>query len=701
MSEHWNPLGLPATPEFFVSVELYLSSAAALALNKQPNPPQRKRRDKELSAGISAGNLPEPRKVKGKRSSAVLESNDPQIQQKNPVGSRSPRELPRILGGKRRRWTSNHTAEPVYLHFPNTELCNTWLALLRSYAVPEIYGRLVSPADGGSYRMWRQLELTVIQGRGLGTVKLLEKGGTGDGGEPDVVDFAVSCHVYLNGILCGRTSEKKGVGSPDWHENLTFRDLPPFDSLVLLIRRDKKPMKSATLGSVTIPLAHFRRGEYVEGWFPVLHSGPTASDIQVGELRLKLLVFEEIILPHSTYASLLESFNARNLLDWIDDFENKLKVKTVSSQLMSLAVHRNVVISHVQELALREIDEAPPSHHTLFRGNTSLTKVMELSMNWYGKGFLEASVGGVIRKLCREKVAIEVDPARRGKGPKDIERNFELLTSWCQEFLDQIYAVRTECPQELRILFETLRTLVEKRYKPELSKESHQNMQYRSVTAFCFLRFFVPAVLHPHLFGFQLAGMPPAPVLRSLTLIAKVLQSVANLNTVATANIKEEYMRGMRGFIVDNTPAMIDYILVVSTPTRDLPTPQVSDLRREQLDIETHLYERAATMPILNKEAVPQLPYLLDIPRHSAVIASAIIRNTQELQARTRPLDPADEKLNDFCSKCLDVEEQALLRVSQLRAKISSGRQSAPFLGKWLHLYLHPYIRPAPKPSFV
>lgn len=68
-------------------------------------------------------------------------------------------------------------------------------------------------------------------------------------------------------------------------------------------------------------------------------------------------------------------------------------------------------------------------------------------MNWYGKAFLEASVGGVIRKLCREKIAIEVDPARRSKGLKDIERNFELLTTWCQEFLDQIYAVRTECPQ--------------------------------------------------------------------------------------------------------------------------------------------------------------------------------------------------------------------------------------------------------------
>jgi hypothetical protein len=71
---------------------------------------------------------------------------------------------------------------------------------------------------------------------------------------------------------------------------------------------------------------------------------------------------------------------------------------------------------------------------------------MELCMNWYGKAFLEASIGGVLRRLCAEKVAIEVDPMRSGKGTKDVERNLEQLIYWCGEFWKQIYAVRTECP---------------------------------------------------------------------------------------------------------------------------------------------------------------------------------------------------------------------------------------------------------------
>jgi hypothetical protein len=72
---------------------------------------------------------------------------------------------------------------------------------------------------------------------------------------------------------------------------------------------------------------------------------------------------------------------------------------------------------------------------------------MEISMSFYGKAFLEASVGNALRRLCAEKVAIEVDPMRSAKGVKDVERNVELLIFWCQEFWTQIYSVRTECPQ--------------------------------------------------------------------------------------------------------------------------------------------------------------------------------------------------------------------------------------------------------------
>ena len=78
---------------------------------------------------------------------------------------------------------------------------------------------------------------------------------------------------------------------------------------------------------------------------------------------------------------------------------------------------------------------------------------MELCMTWYGKAFLEASIGSVLRRLCAEKVAIEVDPFRSGKSTKDVERNVDQLIYWCQEFWTQIYSVRADCPQCVPLIY--------------------------------------------------------------------------------------------------------------------------------------------------------------------------------------------------------------------------------------------------------
>ncbi|KAJ7181660.1 GTPase activating protein [Mycena crocata] len=704
--------------EFLVSAEIYVSTSAGAALRKPPAP--RRKNDKRDSVRQNLGS--DDKRLKEKTSWLTLARGASGTGQWRSATCKLSEEGNRCLfniyvdetilyqtlyihllnhtdirqadsslffrkdclgiycmGGQ--RWISNstHAAEPVYLQFANSETCSTWLALLRSYAIPEIYGRLFFPKDGGSYRMWRQVELTVIQARNLGNTRPLEVpngaviGGAEAGAEADPVELDVSCEIHLNNTLCGRTTLKKGIGSPDWHENFTFTDLPPFDTLDIYVWKEKKLFKPTLMGCVRVTLANFRRGESIEGWFPVLNQGPTASDLQVGDIRLKIRVDEEIILPYDAYSKLFHTFNSRNFLEWMADFESKFKLKTISHQLISIAVARNDLIEQVQEIALREVDGTPSSHQTLFRGNTIFTKVMELCMNWYGKAFLEASIGSVLRKLCAEKVGIEVDPMRSGKGIKDVERNLDLLIYWCQEFWSQIYSVRTECPPEMRRLFETVRRLVEKRYRVKDSSQESRELPWQSVSAFCFLRFIVPAILHPHLFGLC-PGMPSVAVQRSLTLIAKVIQSLANLNATVQ---KEEFMRGVKDFLKDSLPAMVDYILVVSTPPRSetySSTTEDPSERHERLAVVHTLRHRTSQMPVLHRESIP-MPLIPDIPKQLAIITSAVIRNSRDYHSRAKPNDPSDRPLNEFCSRCFEVEESALQRVSQLATRISSDRR--------------------------
>ncbi|KAF9270219.1 Rho GTPase activation protein [Marasmius fiardii PR-910] len=704
MADPWDDVGVHygGPTEFLVSAELFVSTAAGTALRKPPHSKRRtERRDgstdekriREKTSWLSlnkdsaGGGHWRPATCKlseeGERCLLNIYVDESILYQTLSIHLLNHTDIRHAhsslfhrknciaiycIAGK--RWSSTSTSEPVYLQFPSVDVCNTWVALLRSYALPEIYGRWFFPEEGGSYRMWRQVELNVLQGRNLGNTKPFDVASNEDSdspSEPDPVDMDVHCEVKLNDVICGRTTTKKGVGSPDWHENFTFGDLPPFDNLEVVVWREKKLFKSSPLGTIRIALSNFPRGEAVEGWFPVLHSGSATGDLQVGELRLKLRVDEELILPFATYERLLRKLRSRNFLDWLTDFESKLKLKTVASQLMSMAVADSKLIEQVQILADREVDGSVSSaHQTLFRGNNALTRIAEQTMAWYGMEFLESSIGSVLRRLVAEKVSIEVDPLRSGKSQKDVERNVELLISWCKKIWGQIFASRQACPPEMRRLFCTIRELVEKRYPLQDNRE----LPWKCVSAFVFLRFIVPAILHPHLFGLC-PGLPSERVQRSLTLIAKVIQSLANLNATGQ---KEEFMVGVKDFLKESLPAMIDYLLVVSTPVPE-DTRNGGARTSDHTKIIISLQKRMSTMPVLYREAIPMLPHLLDPARHLAVITSAVIRTSRNYLADVSIQESHDRPLEELCSRCIEVEEKALHRVSQLAAQLSANQR--------------------------
>ena len=123
---------------------------------------------------------------------------------------------------------------------------------------------------------------------------------------------------------------------------------------------------------------------------------------------------------------------------------------------------------------------------------------------------------------------------------------------------------------------------------------------------------------------------------------------------------------------------MIDYILVVSTPVSDPHSHYSgsSSERHERLKVIDTLRQRTATMPVLDREAIPILPHLLDIPRHLAVVTSGVIRGARDYRARSKSKsDPSDKLLEEVFNQCYQVEERALRRVSQLASRVSTNRR--------------------------
>lgn len=131
-------------------------------------------------------------------------------------------------------------------------------------------------------------------------------------------------------------------------------------------------------------------------------------------------------------------------------------------------------------------------------------------------------------------------------------------------------------------------------------------------------------------------------------------------------------MRGVKKFLQNSLSAMIDYINVVSAPSPDhfkASSPTNAD-KHNRILVMNALRERKPTMPTLHREALLFLPHLLDVPKHIAVLTSAVVRNTR-LQ-RSRGLSQSSDSLWQFTKCCLDVESVALKYVSQLRPRTRS-----------------------------
>jgi hypothetical protein len=252
----------------------------------------------------------------------------------------------------------------------------------------------------------------------------------------------------------------------------------------------------------------------------------------------------------------------RNYLDWMNDLGARMNLKDISTQFISVAVAMNTLVESICEMANREVYETATSmclftpkalevpvliarfssraqyvvprqfgthqgiSDRLFRcpaGSLIVNAIQTIEhfMAWYGKSFLESSVGSVIRRICIERISIEVDPSKAPKPTRDLERNVETLVYWCQEMWSSIYKARSECPPEMNRLFEHIRRLVERRCretKVPADDGSQSDFPWQAVSAFIFLRFIVPAILHPHLFGLVPGGSSSSPSFLDVTL---------------------------------------------------------------------------------------------------------------------------------------------------------------------------------------
>lgn len=283
-------------------------------------------------------------------------------------------------------------------------------------------------------------------------------------------------------------------------------------------------------GKVDLRLDDLERRIDTEKRWPILDG----QDHVVGEILMKVRADDSVVLMSYEYqrlTELLHSFS-NGLTQQISQIvpsdlrnlsETLLNIFQVSAQacdwLMSLVedeidgLHKETHISRLRysrriasndsyesgierELFLRDLGKsATVEANLLFRGNSLLTKALDLHMRRVGKEYLEETLMEKLRDIAESNPDCEVDP-NRVPNPDDLRRNWRNLIALTENIWKSIYASASRCPPELRMIFRHIRACAEDRYGDFL-----RTVTYSSVSGFLFLRFFCPAVLNPKLFG--------------------------------------------------------------------------------------------------------------------------------------------------------------------------------------------------------
>lgn len=291
----------------------------------------------------------------------------------------------------------------------------------------------------------------------------------------------------------------------------------------------------AVYGRVELQLEDLEAGVETEKWWPILDD----DDQSVGEMFMKARMDETVILMSHEYepiSQLLHGFTngltinmahvmsselnqlsetllniyqvSGQVVEWIsalieDEIDGVHNHSTANRLRYTARIHSNDSRESGQdrEVLVRDLGRtATVEANLLFRGNSLLTKSLDLHMRRLGKEYLEETIGERIREIDGTDPECEVDPSRVPRSD-DLERNWRNLNSLTTSIWKSIAASASRCPAELRLIFRHIRACAEDRYGDFL-----RTVTYSSVSGFLFLRFFCPAILNPKLFGL-LKGM--------------------------------------------------------------------------------------------------------------------------------------------------------------------------------------------------
>ncbi|ORY41094.1 hypothetical protein BCR33DRAFT_719172 [Rhizoclosmatium globosum] len=319
------------------------------------------------------------------------------------------------------------------------------------------------------------------------------------------------CTIIFQDLKVAKTKAKSGE-APFWGEDFFFNEIRPHvQTLTIQIRHHNRLRRNMDIGSVEINLDTLKQGiKKTEEWYPIKRL-KNDQEIQVGSIRLGLHYVVQQLLPRNEYNSFLSfltepHFKAINFLGGVTPSSMRASfAKTVVRLLLAKGVEHN------------------------------------------RDGLLHSTLGKHMKIIYDSKESLE--------SPDELRRNLKRLLDYVNGIWSAILESAGNCPQSFGAIFASIYLSIPSKW--------NDNPNW-----FLFLRFFCPAILSPHLFKL-VDDIPDVNRARTFTLLAKIIQSLANLTEFGQ---KEQYLAGFNTFITEQIPVMKNFIDKISTQCPIAPT---------------------------------------------------------------------------------------------------------------------------------